>query len=209
MFEQTIMALLAGEFICRISHPDLFRFLDIPENRDDVNAYLDKIGRKLSATSHQSGYYLAFVRCGTDERAAIRAHFADIKANLAPVVGFFQTIIRATGQEDLLLHGARIESSVLMGLIDQDAGLRNELQTVATLYKTISSDGSHSSMFARVLRRLKDNGYLHLVSADRGVYQVTAKVEYLLEIVRFLEENDESLKEALETTNESESLGLQ
>ena len=208
MFEQTIMALLAGEFICRVSHPDLFRFLDDPDHQHEVNAYLEKIGRKMGSTSHQTGYYLTFVRCGPDERAAIREHFADIKANLAPVAGFFDTIMRATGREDLVLHGARIESNVLMALIDQDAGLRNQLQTVATLYKTVSSDGSHSSIFARVLRRLKDNGYLHLVSADRGVYQVTAKLEYLLEIVRFLEENDESVKESADATNENEKLGL-
>jgi predicted transcriptional regulator len=101
-----------------------------------------------------------------------------------------------------------IESSAMMAKIDQDAGLRNELQTVATIYKTIATDGAHRVMFERILRKLKESGYLTLANTERGLYQVTAKVEYLLEVVRFLQENDETLKGIMdeETAGEGASL---
>lgn len=194
MFERVVMLLLAGEFICKVSHPEEFRSLEREDERREIDRYLSRIGRRLAQTRHQSGYYLAFVRCGEQEKETIRHHFSEIKASLTPVVMFFQLVMRATGREELLMHGAIIESSAMMAKIDQDAGLRNELQTVATIYKTIATDGAHRSMFERILRKLKDSGYLALANAERGLYQVTAKVEYLLEIVRFLQDNDETLK---------------
>jgi len=207
-FERVILLLLSGDFICKVSHPDAFKFLEREEERAEVDRYLSRIGRRLARTSHQAGYYLTFIRVGEDERDTVRSHFAEIKGTLTPVVLFFQLVMRATGREDMLMHGAIIESSTLMSQIDQDAGLRNELQTVATIYKAIAADGAHRSMFERILRKLKESGYLSLVNAERGFYQVTSKVEYLLEVVRFLQENDETLKGLVEEdqTGESQSL---
>lgn len=194
MFERVVMLLLAGEFICKVSHPAEYQFLEREDERTEVDRYIARIGRRLAQTRHQSGFYLAFVRSGEQEKETIRRHFAEIKASLTPVVMFFQLVMRTTGREELLMHGALIESSAMMAQIDQDAGLRNELQTVATVYKTIAADGAHRSMFERILRKLKDSGYLTVANVERGLYQVTAKVEYLLEVVRFLQENDETLK---------------
>jgi predicted transcriptional regulator of viral defense system len=207
MFERVVMLLLAGEFICKVSHPPEFQFLERESERVEIDRYLSRIGRRLAQTRHQSGYYLAFVRAGEQEKESIKHHFAEVKASLTPVVMFFQLVMRTTGREELLMHGALIESSAIMAKIDQDAALRNELQTVATIYKTVATDGAHRSMFERILRKLKDNGYLTLANAERGLYQVTAKVEYLLEVVRFLQENDETLQGILnEDTTESGTL---
>jgi hypothetical protein len=193
-FAPVLRLLLAGEFICRVSHPDEYRFLEREDDRVAVDNYLAKIDRRLAQTAHHSGYYLAFTRCGEEEGDAIRKHFAEIKATLAPVVMFFRLLMRVTGQEDILLPEATIESSALMAQIDRDPGLRNELQTVANSFKASAVDAAHRSMFETVLRRLRDGGYLRLVNTERGVYQVTAKIEYLLEVVRFLQDNDETLK---------------
>lgn len=105
-------------------------------------------------------------------------------------------------------HGSTLESSAIMAQIDQDAGLRNELQTVATHFKSISSDGSHRSMFEKVLKRMKDTGYLCLLNPERGLYQVTAKIEYLLEVVTYLQENDETMKGTLDEDAEGETASL-
>lgn len=196
MFERVIFLLLAGEFICKVSHPDEFRFLEREQERADVSSYLGRIHRRLAQTPHQSGYYLAFARIGDGEREAIKASFQDIKGALAPIVLFFQLVMRTTGREDLLMHGAILESSAIMSKIDQDAGLRNELQTVAVISRASSADGAHRSTFDKLLGKLRAQGYLTLVNSERGLYQVTSKVEYLLDVVRFLQENDQTLKVA-------------
>lgn len=208
MFERVVLLLLSGQFICKVSHPGAFRFLEGDEDRAEVDRYLSRLGRRLARTAHQAGYYLAFIRAGVDEREAIRTQFAEIKGTLAPVVHFFQLVMRACEQEDLLMHGAIIESSTLMAHIDQDAGLRSELQTVATLFKTTAIDGAHRSILERILRKLRDGGYLTLVNAERGLYQVTSRIEYLLEIIRFLQDNDETVKRLVDEDPSGETAPL-
>lgn len=208
MFEQTVTLLLAGEFVCHVSHPEEFRFLEDAENQQEIDKFVGKLGRRLATTLHQSGFYLAYMHCRESEREAIRTYFAIIKADLAPVVGFFHTVIRTTGREDLLMHGATLETSAIMAQIDQDAGLRNELQTVASLFRSTTADGSHRSMFDRVLKEMRKGGYLCLVNAERGLYQVTAKIEYLLEVVAFLQANDETMKSALDEEAKGETPAL-
>ncbi len=202
MFEKVVSLLFAGEFICHVSHPEEFLYLEDESKRQEIDQFVGKIGRRLAATSHQSGFYLAHARCGEAEREFARSYFATVKSDLAPVIRFFHTIIRVTGQEDLLMHGSTLETSAIMAKIDQDAGLRHELQTLSALFKSTAGDGSHRSMFDRVLREMRKGGYLCLVNAERGIYQVTAKVEYLLEVVTFLQENDETMKGALDEEEE-------
>lgn len=196
MFERVIFLLISGEFICKVSHPEAYEFLCREDDARDVDEYLSRIGRRLAKTPHESGFYLSFVRCGEDERKAIREHYQEIKNALTPVVLFFHLVMRATGQEDIFMHRAVIETNSLIGQIDQDPGLRSELQSLSVISKSFAADGSHRSMFDRIIRKLKDDGYLVLVNAERGLYKVTSKVEYLLDVVRFLQENDETLKTA-------------
>ena len=199
-FETAVRLLLSGEFICSVSHPEEFRYLKDDGVRTEIDQYLLRIGRKLTTTSHGSGYFLAFTHCGETERTAIKAQFSEIKGTLSAVATFFRLVMRSTGREDLLMHGAMIESSVLMAQIDQDPALRNGLQTVSNLFK--QNEGSNRQVFDRILGRLRNSGYLQLVNAERGLYQVTSKVEYLLDIIRFLQENDETLKGQLDEADE-------
>lgn len=196
MFERVIFLLLQGEFICPFSHPEEFRFLDEERNRDDASRYLARLSRRLAQTPHKAGYYLAFVSAGDSERDAIKAHFQDIKSTIGPVVLFFQLVMRTTGREDLLMPGALLESSVIMSKIDQDAGLRNELQNVALNSRVTAAEDREK--FTKLLVRLRSDGYLVLANAERGLYQVTSKMEYLLDVVRFLQENDPILAKSAE-----------
>lgn len=194
MFESVVFLLLSGQFICRVSHNEAHDYLSDEARRHEVEVYLSRIGRRLARTTHGSGYYLAFARCGEDERKAIRTHFAEVKGTLAPVVMFFHLLMRTTGKDDLLMQGTIIQTPTLLAQIDQDPTLRNELQSVATMLKAIANDGSHRTMFDKVIRRLTADGYLVLVNSEQGYLQVTAKIEYLLEVVRFLRDNDEALR---------------
>ncbi|OHC72442.1 MAG: hypothetical protein A3H93_05800 [Rhodocyclales bacterium RIFCSPLOWO2_02_FULL_63_24] len=193
MFERVILLLLQGEFICAVSHPDEYRFLEDERDRDEVVRYLGRLNRRLTQTPHQSGYYLAFSHLGDAERESVKGHFQDLKGSLGPVVLFFQLVMRTTSQEDLLMPGALLETSSIMSKIDQDAGLRNELQNVALISRATATDGAYRTMFDKLLGKLKTDGYLTLANAERGLYQVTSKMEYLLDVVRFLQENDPAL----------------
>lgn len=205
MFESVILKLLQGEFICGVSHPDEFRFLSEEGNQEEVSRYCAKIRRGLTKTPHESGFYLAYADVAEGDRQAIKAHFQDIKSGLGPVAMFFQLVMRATGQEDLMMHGAIIESAAVMATIDQDVALRAELQNLALYSKTTATEGSQRALFEKLINKMKGEGYLVLSNSERGLYQVTSKMEYLLDVIRFLQENDPVLAKSAEPEEEPET----
>lgn len=202
MFERAAFLLLQGEFICQVSHPEEHAFLNADGNFADIEAFFAKIRRRVARTAKQSGFYLVYANYGEDERAAIRQHYADIKNTLSPVVSFLQMVMRATGQEDILMQGTTLEADTLLGKIDQDIALRNELQTLGARYK-VSSDSTQRKLLDNILKRMTADGYMKLANAERSIYQMTSKIEYLLEVIKFIHESDETLKVGDEQTDGS------
>ena len=194
MFERVIFQLLEGAFICRVSHPDTFDFLCDEDSLQSVEDFFAKIGRRVARTSKQSGFYLVFASYGERERAAIRSNYFDIKNNLIPVISFFNLVIRTTGQEDILMYCTAIEADTLIGKIDQDISLRNELQSLGSRFKASSADTTQRKLLDNIFKRLVNDGYLKLANPERAIYQVTSKIEYLLDVIKFIHETDETLK---------------
>ena len=204
MFEQAMTLLLSGQFICAVSQPDAYRFLQDEAHRNEVEVFLARLGRRLVATRHGSAWYVAFTRLESEQRKGIREEYAEIKHNLRLVVGFFVHVMQALGREEFLAPGSIIESHRLIAAIDENANLRNELQTLVNLGKA-SSDGTLRNALERLLKKMRDEGYLVLANPEREIYAVTGKVEYLQEVVDFLMVH-ESVQEDVEETPETGSL---
>jgi hypothetical protein len=186
MFEITVTLLLSCEFICNIRYPDAWRFLEDEAQRRDAEQFLERLGRRLTCTRQGGAWFAAYVEIGSDERRAVREGFADIKHNLRLLVGFFVHVMQALRQEQFLAPGSIIESSRLMAAIDENPNLRVELQGLAGLGKGQGGDGTLRGTLDRLLRRLRDDGYLVLANPEREIYEVTGKIEYLQEVVDFL-----------------------
>jgi hypothetical protein len=77
-----------------------------------------------------------------------------------------------------------------MAAIDGNPGLRAEFQAMGTVGRGGATDGKMKGSLDRQLNFLVDNGYLVVSNADREIYQVTGKIEYLTEIVQFLMTTD-------------------
>ena len=118
MFEQTLTLLLAGEFICAVRYPDAWRFLEDAGQRQDAEAFLARLGRRLARTRQGGAWFAAYTQVGADERRAMKEGFADIKHNLRLLVGFFVHVMQAQRQDQFLAPGSIIESSRLMAAID-------------------------------------------------------------------------------------------
>jgi hypothetical protein len=204
MFEQAVTLLLSGEFVCAVSYPDAYRFLQTEEHRKEVEAFLVRMGRRLARTKHGAAWYTSFARLDPEERKGIREEFLDIKHNLRLVVGFFVHVMQAMRKEEFLSPGSVIETNRLIAAIDENPSLRNELQTLANLGKS-SSDGTLRSALERLLKKMREDGYLVLANPEREVYEVTGKVEYLQEVVDFLMVH-ESVQEEVEETPQTGSL---
>ncbi len=186
MFEQTVTLLLSGEFICNVRYPDAWRFLADEAQRKDVDAFLGRLDRRLASTRQGGAWFAAYQQIGGDERRVMREIFADIKHNLRLLVGFFVHVMQAMRQDQFLAPGSIIEANRLMAAIDENPNLRGELQALAGLGKGPVGDGTLRGNLERLLKKLRDDGYLVLANPEREIYEVTGKIEYLQEVVDFL-----------------------
>jgi len=186
MFKETLTLVLAGEFICAVRYPEAWRFLEDESSRQEVQGYLERLGRRLAQTKQGGAWFAAYADIGPDERRAIRDGFAEIKHNLRLLVEFFVHVMQALRQDQFLAPGSTIEANRLMAAIDENPNLRGELQALAGLGKGQGGDGTLRGTLERILKRLRDDGYLVLANPEREIYEVTGKIEYLQEVVDFL-----------------------
>lgn len=204
MFEQTLTLLLAGEFICNVRYQDAWRFLEDEGQRNEVDAFLGKLGRRLARTRQGGAWFAAYQKIGPTERKAMREGFAEIKHNLRLLVGFFVHLMQTMRQDQFLAPGSLIEANRLMGAIDQNPNLRSELQALAGLGRGPTGDGTHRGTLDRLLKKLRDEGYLVLANPEREIYAVTGKIEYLQEVVDFLMAH-QSIPDELEEESDADT----
>ncbi|MFM0473991.1 condensin complex protein MksE [Paraburkholderia strydomiana] len=203
MFDVAMTLLLKGEFVCEVRYPDAYRFLSVEAHQKDVNAYLARIGRTLATTEQGGAWYAVYDRINQDEKRAIKEEFTQIKQKIRFLVEFFVKSMRATSQEVFYSRGDKIEAHALMAAIDGNPGLRAEFQALGTVGRGGATDGKMKSSLDRQLTLLVDLGYLIVSNAEREIYQVTGKIEYLTEIVQFLMATDnipEDIEDEPETT---------
>nr|WKF60893.1 hypothetical protein HUO10_005415 [Paraburkholderia busanensis] len=203
MFDVAMTMLLKGEFVCEVRYPDAYRFLSVEGHQKDVNAYLARIGRALATTEQGGAWYAVYDRINQDEKRAIKEEFMQIKQKIRFLVEFFVKSMRATNQEVFYSRGDKIEAHALMAAIDGNPGLRAEFQALGMVGRGGATDGKMKSSLDRQLTLLVDLGYLIVSNAEREIYQVTGKIEYLTEIVQFLMATDnipEDIEDEPETT---------
>ncbi|XZG69061.1 hypothetical protein ACTSKR_10395 [Chitinibacteraceae bacterium HSL-7] len=186
MFDQTMTLLLSGEFICEIRYPEPFRYLADDASQKDCNAYLARIGRTLACTELGGSWYASYAAMGDDERRFIKTEFTKMWQRTRFLVDFFGKAMRASNKEEYYSRGDKIEFHALMAAVDGNPGLRAEFQNLSRLTGGSTSDGKLRSLLTNCFKELVSDGYLVVANAEREIYQVTGKIEYLTEVAQYL-----------------------
>lgn len=191
MFEQAILLLLKGHFICETTQPQLFRWLKDEQHREDVSAYLAKIGRRLAMTAGNLAVYAAWTRIGSDERVEVRRVFASVKHTIRPVIQFLTLCMDASKMDSAPAVGDRIEYHALLRAVSENAHLLERLRSFTGMGKEfVSTDASPKGMLDRVLQQMERWGYLEPVNRDQVAYHFTGKLDYFHELIDFLQEHE-------------------
>lgn len=198
MFEQVVLALLSGEFICPVTGRDGFAYLEDGGNQGAVDDYLSKIGLHLAKTRSGGAYFAAHNSVGGLERKAAKDVFAEIKHTLRPAVAFLDLVMRAMQSDEFLAVGTLLEVNKLMGVIDANPSFRNELQTLAIQLK-VPADGTDRTRLDKILKTFRERGYLHLSNSEREIYQITGKIEFIQEAIQFLSDLPEVARDGDDT----------
>jgi biotin operon repressor len=206
MFKNIILLLLSGEFLCNVSRPDEFSFLQDEATRLDVDAYLARIGRRLGLTRNGVAFYAAHASIGAEERTEARIVFKEIKRDLRPIVKFLNLVMQAQRSDMTLFAGDSLRYHELLTRIRESSHLTDELSSFAKLgNEYASSSETVPGILDKILQRLAKNGYL-VADRERDRYTLTGKIDYLQEVIDFLLENEEEIVQTSQEAPEQESL---
>ncbi|MGZ8982992.1 MAG: condensin complex protein MksE [Methylotenera sp.] len=201
MFDQIVLQLLQGIFICETTAPQHYRWLKDVQNYEDVTRYLERIGRRLVETPSGLAFYAAWSQIGSDERNEVKRVFTTIKHQIRPVIHFLDLCMKAGKSDSSPVSGDTIEYPIMLNLVTENASLLEHLRDFSGFSKDfMANDSSPKAMLEKVLSQLERWGYIKLINKDRESYRFTGKLDYYYQVLEFLIENED-----LELSQDSES----
>lgn len=182
--------LLAGEFICAVSDEAAFRRLQDDAIREQFDTYLRPLNRRLASNDDGSVYFLAWRRLDEAARERLSRQLADTVASLLPLLEWLQLVQEALGRDGLAAPGDVLKPADFSSRCEDNQGLRERLERLATDPFFGSQSDQLDAQIKQVFKRLKEHGYLLQPHADRQYFVVTAKIDYLVDLVRFIRDEE-------------------
>ncbi|MGB0895517.1 MAG: hypothetical protein ACPGUD_14045 [Parashewanella sp.] len=200
-----IESLLQGEFICKTTNEDGWRALQNSATRERIEQYLNQINRTLSSAAEGEVLFCGYLQLGDAERKVISAQFRDICQSLTPLVEWLVLVQEANGQDAPLTQGAPIRLTELQTRIEDTPAFREQL-TKLSQYRLFGSTSSQTdTQLKLVFKRLLELGYLLKPNQDKQIYIATGKLDYLYEVINFIDQTESlSLEAQAETVSQQD-----
>lgn len=202
-----IELLLKGEFICRTTNEEGWRALKNNSTRERVEAYLNQINRTVASAAEGDVFFCGYLQLGDSERKVISSQFKDICQALIPLVEWLVLVQEASGQDAPLSEGAPVRLTELQSRIEDTPAFREQLAKLSQ-YRLFGSTSTNSdAQIKLVFKRLVELGYLVRPNAEKQIYIATGKLDYLYEVIRFIDETEGlSLEAQAETATQRDLL---
>ncbi|ABN60124.1 hypothetical protein [Shewanella baltica] len=185
-----IELLLKGEFICRTTNEEGWRALKNSSTRERVEAYLNQINRSVASAAEGDVFFCGYLQLGDSERKVISSQFKDICQALIPLVEWLVLVQEASGQDAPLSEGAPVRLTELQSRIEDTPAFREQLAKLSQ-YRLFGSTSTNSdAQIKLVFKRLVELGYLVRPNAEKQIYIATGKLDYLYEVIRFIDETE-------------------
>ncbi len=185
-----IELLLKGEFICRTTNEEGWRALKNNSTRERVEAYLNQINRTVASAAEGDVFFCGYLQLGDAERKVISSQFKDICQALIPLVEWLVLVQEASGQDAPLSEGAPVRLTELQSRIEDTPAFREQLAKLSQ-YRLFGSTSTNSdAQIKLVFKRLVELGYLVRPNAEKQIYIATGKLDYLYEVIRFIDETE-------------------
>ncbi|MCG5502136.1 condensin complex protein MksE [Ectothiorhodospira lacustris] len=182
--------LLAGDFICAVSDETAFRHLQDEAIRERIDAYLRPLNRRLATNTDASVYFLAWLRLDESAREQLSRQLGDTVGSLMPMLEWLQLVQEALGRDGLAAPGDVLKPADFSSRCEDHQGLRERLERLASDPFFGSQSDQLDAQLKQVFKRLKEHGYLQQPHAERQYYVVTGKIDYLIDLVRFIRDEE-------------------
>ncbi|RUR29686.1 hypothetical protein ELY33_12135 [Vreelandella andesensis] len=182
--------LLAGEFVCAVSDDNAFRHLANEETRDAIDLYLRPLNRRLASNEEGSVYFLAWRQLNEAAREQLSRQLNDTVNSLLPLLEWLQLVQEALGRDTLAAPGDVLKPAEFSAKCEDNQSLRERLEKLATDSFFGSQSDQLDAQVKQLFKRLKEHGYLLQPHTERQVFVVTGKIDYLIEMVRFIRDEE-------------------
>lgn len=204
---RVLSSLLQGNFVCQVSDEEAWRYLKNSANSAAVETQLNILNRTLTNTAEGDVFYAAYQALGEDERKHLGTQFQEIAANLRPLVDWLLLVQQANGTDIPVTMGTPIRLSELQSSIEDTPAFAEQLEKISRFRLFGSSSTQTDGQLKQVFKRLTDLGYLHRPNPDKLIFIATGKIDYLYEVLRFIDETESlSLEQQAEEAAQQGSL---
>ncbi|MBY5920681.1 condensin complex protein MksE [Ferrimonas balearica] len=187
---RVIESLLRGEFICKISDEAAWELLANESKRQQVNDHLAVLNRSVSSAAGETVFYASYQDLGEPEREHLGQQFQEVVQSLQPLVHWMVLVQEAGSGDEPLAQGVRVRLNELQTTIEDVPALSEQLAKIARFRLFNSTSTSVEGQLKQIFKRLCEMGYLVRPNAEKQIYQATGKVEYLYEVLRFIDETE-------------------
>ncbi len=199
--------LLSGEFICRVSYEDGFRFLQDSQNAAQIEAQLNLLNRTLSTAVEGEVYFAGYLALADKERKVLERQFKEITSNLLPLTEWLLLVQESSGKDIPLTQGSAIRLNELQTTIEDTPALAEQLAKISAYPLFNSTSKTADGQIKQVFKRLTELGYLQKPNPEKLIYIATGKLDYIYEVIRFIDETESlSLTEQAEAAMQQGSL---
>ncbi|CAB1370162.1 condensin complex protein MksE [Denitratisoma oestradiolicum] len=190
-FQLIAVRLLSGNFINRAVDPELFDYLEEPANIDGLNDFLGRVGLRALRTGNGETWFAALRRLDESNRNAAREAAAQAKRELRHWVSFLKLTMSALN-EPAPVAGALLHAHRLNQAIHENLNLQETLRTLAQRLRS-TADASLQKMLELVINWAlrEDQGLLELIDENKGIYRLTGKVDWVLDMILAFDEAKE------------------
>ncbi|GAA4893527.1 condensin complex protein MksE [Ferrimonas pelagia] len=187
---RVIEALLKGNFICRISDEAAWELLKNDDKRQQVKDHLAILNRTVTSAAGDTVFFCSYIDLAEDERKVIGSQFNELVGSLQPLVNWMVLVQEAGAGDEPLSEGVRVRLNELQSTIEDVPALSEQLAKIARYRLFNSTSTSVDGQLKQVFKRLCELGYLIRPNVEKQIYQATGKIEYLYEVLRFIDETE-------------------
>lgn len=182
--------LLAGHFVCEVTAPESFQKLGNEQVREEIDHYLSPLNRRVAQSQDGSVFFLAWNNFTNEVREQLKQQFNQTVHALLPLLDWMQIVQEALGKDTTIAPGDTIKFHEFVQKTEDHQGLRQRFSQLASDRFFNSQADNLDAQMKTVFKRLKEHGYLIQPHSERQFYIATGKVEYLIELIRFIRDEE-------------------
>lgn len=182
--------LLEGAFICTVTDEHAFHKLQNENLRDDLNHFLRPLNRRIAQSEDGSVFFLAYHELNESARAQLSNQFSTTFQSLLPMLEWMQLLQEALGRDGALTAGDTIKLQEFALKVEDNQSLKQRLAVLVSDRLFKSTSDKLDMQIKQLFNRIRELGYLYQPHKDRQFYIVTGKIEHLVELVRFIKDEE-------------------